>query len=62
MTKIGRNLFIIDHEEIEFNKNYGLTLIGIHERPDGFLLDHKYFCINDYLFDRIKSTHQDKNI
>ena len=24
--------------------------------------DHQYFCIHDDLFDRIQSTHQDRNI
>ena len=43
-------------------KNIGWTLIGKPEKPDGTLSDHEYFCIRDYLFYRIKSTHKDRNI
>ena len=35
-------------------------MIGIPEKEDGSFSDHEYFCINDDLFDRIKSTHQDQ--
>ena len=55
-------IFIIDHEQLEFDKNSWWTLTGISEKPDGNLPDHEYFCIHDDLFDRIKSTHQDRNI
>ena len=55
-------IFIIDHEQLKFDKNNGLTLIVIPEKPDGSVLDHEYFCIHDDLFDRIKSSHQDRNI
>ena len=54
--------FIIDHEKIQFDKNYGLSLIVIPEKPDVYLLDHEYFCINNDIFDRIQSTCQDNNI
>ena len=55
-------IFIIDHEQLQYDKNAGWTLIGITEKTDGSLLDHKYFCIHDDLFDIIQSTHQDNNI
>ena len=29
------NRFIIDHEELQVDKNAGLVLIGITEQPDG---------------------------
>ena len=48
---------IIDHEQFEFNKNIGWTLVGIPEKTDGILSDHGYFCIHDDLFDRIQSIH-----
>ena len=53
-------IFIIDHEQLQFDKTDGWTLIGIHEKEGGTLSDHEYFCIHDDLFDRIKSTHQDQ--
>ena len=59
---IEKKIFIIDHEQLEFNKNSGGTLIGIPEKPDGTLSDHEYFCIHDDIFDRIQSTRQDRNI
>ena len=49
-------LFIIDHEQLQFDKTDGLTLIGLPEKEYGTLSDHEYFCIHDDLFDRIKST------
>ena len=52
--------FIIDHEQLQFDKADGWTLIGIPEKEDGSLSDHEYFCIHDDLFDRIKSTDQDQ--
>ena len=54
--------FIIDHEQLKFEKNDGEKLIGIPEKLDGSLSDHEYFFIHDDLFDRIKSPHQDNNI
>ena len=55
-------IFIIDHEQLQFDKNAGWILIGIPEKPDGKLSDCEYFCIHDDIFDRIQSTHQDRNI
>ena len=55
-------IFIIDHKELQFDKNYGWTFIGIPEKPDGTFSDHEYFCIHDDLFDIVQSTHQNKNI
>ena len=42
------NIFIIDHEKIQFDKYAGWTLIGIPEKPDGTLSDHEYFYIYDF--------------
>ena len=53
--------FIIDHEQLKFDKTDGWALIGLPEKEDGTLSDHEYFCIHDDLFDRIKSTHQDQS-
>ena len=53
-------IFIIHHKTLKFDKNYGWTLIGIPGKPDVYLVYHEYFFIRDDLFDRIKSTHQDK--
>ena len=55
-------IFIIDHAKLELNKNAGWTLIGIPEKPDGNLSDYEYLCIHDDLFDRILSTHQNRNV
>ena len=55
-------IFIINDKKLQFDKNSGQTLIGIPEKPDGTLLDHKYFFIRDDIFDRIQSTHQYNNI
>ena len=52
--------FIIDHEQLQFDKTDGWTLIGIPEKEDASFSDHEYFCIHDDLFDRIQSTHQDQ--
>ena len=52
--------FIIDHKQLQFDKTYGWTLIGIPEKEDGSLSDHEYFFIHDDLFDIIQSTHQDQ--
>ena len=57
-----KKIFIIDHEQLQFNKTDGWTLIWIPEKEYGTLSDHEYFCIHDDLFDRIQSTHQDRNI
>ena len=57
-----KKIFIIDHEHIKSDKTDGCTLIGIPEKEYGTLSDHEYFCIHDDLFDRIKSTRQDRNI
>ena len=46
--------FIINHEQLQFNKTDGWTLIGIPDKEDGTLSYHDYFCIHDDLFDRIK--------
>ena len=54
--------FIIDNEQLEFYKTDGWTLIGIPDKEYGTLYYHDYFCIHDDLFDRIQSTHQDRNI
>ena len=48
-------------KNFNFIKN-GWTLIIIPEEPDDSLSDHEYFFIHDDLFDRIQSTHQDRNI
>ena len=55
-----KKIFIIDHEILEFNKTDRWTLIGIPEKEDGTLSDNEYFCINDDIFYRIQSTHQDR--
>ena len=34
---------IIDHEQLEFDKTDGWTLIGIPEKEDGTLSDHEFF-------------------
>ena len=47
---------------MEPTKTDGWTLIGIPEKEDGTLSDHEYLCIHDDVFDRIQSTHQDRNI
>ena len=53
-------LFIIDHEQLKFDKTDGWTFIGIPDKEDGSLSDHVYFCIHDDIFDRIPSTRQDQ--
>ena len=55
-------IFIIDHEQLKFDKTDGRTLIGTSDKKDGSLSDHEYFCIHDDMFDRIKSTDQDQNV
>ena len=39
--------FIIDHEQLQFDKTDGWTLIGLPEEEDGTLSDLEYFCIHD---------------
>ena len=46
--------FIIDHEQLQFDKNDGWKLISNPEEPDDSLLYHEYFCIHDDLFDIIQ--------
>ena len=55
-------IFIIDHEQLQFDKTTGWTSFGICNKPEGILSDHETFFIHDDLFDIIKSTHQDKII
>ena len=57
-----KEIFIIDHEQSQFDKNDKWNLIGIPEKLDGTLSNHDYFCIHDYIFEIIQSTHQDRNI
>ena len=57
-----KKIFIIDHEQLQFDKNDEWDLIRIPEKPDGTLFDHEYFCIHDDIFDRIQSTNKDRNI
>ena len=55
-------IFIIDHEQLKFDKNAGWNLIIIPEKPGGYFVDREYFFIHDDLFGRVQSTNQDKNI
>ena len=57
-----KKIFIIDHKQLQSDKNSGWTLIGIPDKPDGTLSDHEYLGIHYDLFDIIKSSHQDRNI
>ena len=57
-----KKIFIIDHEQLKFDKNDEWTLIGIPEKHDGTLSGREHFCIHDDLFHRIQSNHQDRNI
>ena len=57
-----KKIFIIDHKQLQFDKTDGWNLIGITEKENGTFSYHKYFCIHDDLFDRTKSTRQDRNI
>ena len=57
-----KKIFIIDHEKLQPDKTDGWTLIGIPEKEYETLSDDEYFCIHDNIFDRIQSTHQDRNI
>ena len=55
-------ILIVDHEQLQFDKNSVCTLIDDPDKPDVSLLDNECFCINDDIFDIIQSTHQDNNI
>ena len=55
-------IYAIDHKEIRFVKKYGDFLIGNHDHPYVTSTDHKYFIINDDLFDQILATDQNNNI
>ena len=57
-----KKIFIINHEQLQLDKNDGWNLIGIPDKPDGTFSDLEYFCIHDDIFDRIQSTHQYRNI
>ena len=59
MLRKDSSLFIKNFNLI---KKYGWTLIGIPDKPNNLMFDKEYFCIHEDLFDRIQSTHQDKNI
>ena len=58
--KFLEKIFIIDQEQLQFDKNSGWTLIIIPEKPDGTLSDNECFCIHNDIFGRIQST--DRNI
>ena len=51
--KYPQKIFIIDQEKLQFDKNYGWTLFGICDKPDGTLSDYEKFCIHDDIFDKI---------
>ena len=36
--------------------------MGSTDEPNSLMYDNNYFCINEDIFDRIKSTHQEKNV
>ena len=38
-----KRIFVIDHEELQFDKNDGCTLIVLPDEPNGLMSDHKYF-------------------
>ena len=42
---------IVDDEELQFDKNDELTVIGITNEPNGWMYYHEYFCTYDDLFD-----------
>ena len=39
-----KKIFIIDHEQLQFDKTDGWTLFGIPEKEDGTFSDHEYFA------------------
>ena len=57
-----KEIVIVDHEEIQFDTNYGWNLIRIPEEPFGYLSGNEFFLIHDDLFNRIKSTNRENNI
>ena len=52
-----KKIFIIEHEQLKFDKNYGWTLIGICNKPGGFMSYHEIFFIHDDIFGIIQSAH-----
>ena len=54
-----KEIFIIDHEELQFIKIDEWTLIGTPGEPNGLMFDHEYFCIHSDLFGRAQSTYQE---
>ena len=46
--------FIIDNEELQFDKKCGWNLIGILDKPNGSMSHHEYFFIHKDLFHRIQ--------
>ena len=55
-------IFIIAHEELQFEKNDFRNLIWITNERNGSMSDHKYFFINEDIFDIIQTTNQGKNM
>ena len=51
-----------DDKGIHFVKGYGYALIGNPDHPYVTATDHEYFCIHDYLFDRILETDHNSDI
>ena len=56
------NRHSIYDKDIHFVKGDRYAFIGNPYHPDGSSTDHKYFCIDDDLFDRILETDQDYDI
>ena len=52
--KDKEKIFIIYHDQLQYDTNSGWDLIGITEKSDGTLVDQEYVCIHDDLFDRIQ--------
>ena len=42
-----------DHEQLQFDKNYGWSLFGFHNKPDGTLINHEYMMIYFIGFNQI---------
>ena len=38
-----KRIFIIDHKQLELNKDAGWNLFGLPEKPDVHFSDHDYF-------------------
>ena len=55
-------IYSIDDKLINFVKGDGYALVGKPDHTDGSSTDHEYFCIRDYLFDRILEADQDSDI